>query len=93
MSESRQRYEARFKELRHHLTNQHVREKDALTQQVVQLEARLVECLKESDVVAGGSGGRGVGVTDVEGLLRTATESLRKDMMALVSQTQLSASS
>ena len=88
VSESRQRYEARFKELRHQLTNQHIQEKDALTQQVVLLEARLVECLKENDVGAGGSGGRGVGVADVEGVLRTATESMKKDVMALVSLMQ-----
>ena len=84
LAESRQR---RFGDLRRQLLRQHAREKDLLTQQVVQLEARLVECLRERDSVARGKGGEGCGMggADVEEILRRTSDSLKRDMMALVS--------
>ncbi len=72
-------------ELRRQLLKQHGWEKDLLTQQVVQLEARLVECLRKKDIVAGGNGGRGMGGVHMEEVLRATTDSLKRDVMALVS--------
>ena len=92
VSECKRSYEARFRELRHQLQKQHSQEKDLLTQQVVQLEARLVECLRDRDYNgAKGAGdsndGCGMGGAKVEAAFRTAADSLQSDIMALVSYT------
>lgn len=86
LSQARQRHEAALRALRAQLSSQHVRKENVLTQQIRQLEERLVECLREQDRKgSGGGGGGGRGMGEVQQLFQATLTSLKKDVTVFVS--------
>ena len=83
----REQHAAELGTLRKQLSAQHSQREALLTQQVQQLEERLVECMRRQDGAAA-AGGRGMGVANLEHAQRLFQEtlsSLKKDVVAFVS--------
>ena len=86
LSEAKKHYRADLEALREKLSTQHRQKEAVLTQQIQQLEEKLVNCLKDQDTkLRSGCDVDGDKVERIQQLFQAQMSSLKKDVVEFVS--------